>query len=131
MSRRFTYTTCLTRGTDGEAGYTEFDVKVSFSYAPGSSETPASYASGGSPAEDPEINDIRLEEVDGKPKPWGMYWGVIPNEDVAFASEVETEIEESEAHRAAMLEIVADAEEADAERRAEAADEDRVWNDNF
>ena len=133
MGRRFTYTTSLNRG--GDTPTWEGEVEVSFTYTPGGHGTPPSYASGGDPPYDPEIDDVRLEKVDGKPRPWGMYSGYVPNEDDVFADEVETEIGESDTHIAAMLDVVGQElaqEESDAdEARYEAARDDRAagWSD--
>lgn len=64
---RYTYTTCLSFGTDGEADYCELDATISYVVRQGRAETPPAYAHGGLPAEDPEIDDIRVEKIDGKP----------------------------------------------------------------
>ena len=70
MSTRYRYAACLGFGTDGEADYCEIDVEVSYSVAWGSPGTPTPYFG---PAElyDPgsphEVEDIRLETVDGRP----------------------------------------------------------------
>ena len=64
---RYTYSTCLSFGTDGEADYSEIDTTISYVVRPGRPETPPAYAHGGVPAEDPEIDDIRVEKIDGKP----------------------------------------------------------------
>ena len=64
---RYTYSTCLSFGTDGEADYSEIDTTISYVVRPGRPETPPAYAHGGLPAEDPEIDDIRVEKIDGKP----------------------------------------------------------------
>lgn len=64
---RYTYTTCLSFGTDGEADYCEIDTTISYVVRQGRAETPPAYAHGGLPAEDPEIDDIRVEKIDGKP----------------------------------------------------------------
>lgn len=61
MTRRYTYTTCLSFGTDGEADYSELDATVSFTATFGRAST---YDD---PAEDPEIDDIRVEQIDGRP----------------------------------------------------------------
>lgn len=70
MGGRYTYTTCLSFGTDGEAGYCEIDVTVSFSVAWGAPETgrgymadPYSYDPGSPDA----VEDIRVESIDGNP----------------------------------------------------------------
>lgn len=67
MSRRYHYTTCLSFGTDGEADYCEIDATISYVARAGRPETPPAYVHGGLPAEDPEIDDIRVEKIDGKP----------------------------------------------------------------
>lgn len=64
---RYTYTTCLSFGTDGEANYCELDATISYVVRQGRAETPPAYAHGGLPAEDAEIDDIRVEKIDGKP----------------------------------------------------------------
>lgn len=71
MARRYSYATCLSFGTDGEADYVEVDTKISFVVHPGRPETPPAYSHGGMPAEDPEIDDIRVEEIDGRPSVTG------------------------------------------------------------
>lgn len=70
MATRYRYSTCLSFGTDGEADYCELDVTVSYSVAWGSPGTgrpyygPVELYDEGSPD---EVEDIRLELVDGKP----------------------------------------------------------------
>ena len=64
---RYTYSTCLSFGTDGEADYCEIDATISYVVRQGCSETPAAYDHGGLPSEDPEIDDIRVEKIDGRP----------------------------------------------------------------
>lgn len=99
MDRRYRYATCLSWG--GDTPTAEVEVEVSFSVAWGSPETgrfgpPEDY--------DPGCGDvvecIRLELVEGKPRPWGMYSGYVANEDDEFEREV---IEKLEAHEADML----------------------------
>ena len=127
MSRRFRYTTSLNRG--GDTPTWEGEVEVSFSYTPGSHGTPPSYASGGDPPYDAQIDDVRLEKVDGKERPWGMYSGYIADEDNVFATEVQEELEDSEVHRQAMLDVagmaLADEASRASEYRWEAARDDR------
>lgn len=62
---RYTYSTCLSFGTDGEADYCELDATISYVVRQGRAETPPAYAHGGLPAEDAEIDDIRVEKIDG------------------------------------------------------------------
>lgn len=65
-ARRYTYYSCLSFGTDGEADYCELDAMVSFIVHPGRPETPPAYDHGGLPAEGPEIDDIRVEMINDK-----------------------------------------------------------------
>lgn len=70
MGRRYTYTTCLSFGTDGEADYCEMDVTVSFAVAWGSPETGRGYMAdpaGYDPGSPDEVEDIRVESIDGNP----------------------------------------------------------------
>lgn len=67
---RYRYATCLSFGTDGEADYCELDVEVSFTVAWGSPETGRGYMADPylyDPGSPDEVEDIRLEKVDGKP----------------------------------------------------------------
>lgn len=133
MSRRFTYKTNV-EVSCGDEGGPDFDIEVSFIVTGGGPETPPSYASGGSPAEDAEIDDIRLEKVDGKPRPWGMYDGYVKDEDAEFEATI-VQILEHQTHYEAMLlsageDMAADRDEA-AEQRYEADRDDRAagWRD--
>jgi hypothetical protein len=67
MSKRYTFTTCLSFGTDGEADFCELDATVSFAFTPGCAAAPPAYDHGGLPADPPEIDDIRVELIDGRP----------------------------------------------------------------
>lgn len=67
MMARYTYATCLSFGTDGDADYSEVDVTFSFAVLAGRLETPPAYSHGGLPAEDAQIVDIRVEQINGKP----------------------------------------------------------------
>lgn len=64
---RYTYSTCLSFGTDGEPDYCEIDTTISYTVIPGEPETGPTYDCGGTPASDPQIDDIRVEKIDGKP----------------------------------------------------------------
>lgn len=64
---RYVLTTCLSFGTDGEADYSEIDVTVSYAILAGRPETPPAYSHGGLPAEPAEIDDIRVEKINGRP----------------------------------------------------------------
>lgn len=80
MASRYTYSTCLSFGEDGEPGYSEIDVTVSYCVAWGRPETPPAYDHGGLPAEPDEIDDIRLELINGKPRPWNLGDGWVSEE---------------------------------------------------
>lgn len=67
MAKRYTYSTCLMFGTDGEADHCEIDVTVSFAFTPGRAAAPPAYDHGGLPADPPEIGDIEVEAIDGRP----------------------------------------------------------------
>lgn len=82
MSSRYTYATTLSFGQDGEPGYCELDVEVSYRVLWGRPETPPAYSHGGLPADPDEVDDVRLELIDGKPRPWDLTW--------ALGSEAET-----------------------------------------
>lgn len=72
MAQRYTYGTCISFGDDGEPGYCEVDVEVSYEVAWGSPETgrfgPPEDYDPGSPS---IVEDIRVETVDGAKRPWG------------------------------------------------------------
>lgn len=99
MAARYRYATCLNWG--GDTPTAEVEVVVSFTVAPGTPESgrfgPPETYDPGSPA---EVEDIRLELVEGKPRPWGMYSGYVANEDDEFEREA---IEKLESHHADML----------------------------
>lgn len=105
MTRRYRYATTLTWG--GDTPTAEVEVEVSFTVAWGTPERgnygPVESYDPGSPS---EVEDVRLEKVEGKSRPWGMYSGYIANEDDEFQTEV---VEMLEAHHADMiLEAVAE-----------------------
>ena len=66
MAKRYTFTTCLSFGTDGEADFCELDATVSFAFTPGRAAAPPAYDHGGLPADPPEIDDIQVELIDGR-----------------------------------------------------------------
>ncbi len=119
---RYTYTTSLEVGNAD--GGPEYEVEVSYTVIPGEPETGPSYACGGTPASDAYLDDLRLEKVDGKPRPWGMYDGWIANEDDEFQTVIVEMLEGSTHHTEAMLneaaEVEADERDHAAEARAEA-----------
>ena len=130
MTRRFRYATTLSWG--GDVPTAEVEVEVSYGVAWGSSGTPRPYYGPvelydeGSPS---EVEDIRLEKVEGKPRPWGMYSGYIANEDDEFATDCVEKIEGSDRHLEAMIneasEIEAGLHDDAIERRWEDRRDDR------
>lgn len=111
MTRRYTYATTLSWG--GDEPTAEVEVEVSFSVAWGSPETgrwgPPEHYDCGAPD---EVEDIRLETVEGKPRPWGMYSGYIANEDDEFATECIEKLEGSERHLSEMIREACEHEES-------------------
>lgn len=116
-TRRYTYATTLTWG--GDEPTAEVEVEVSYTVAWGSPATghygpPENY----DPGAGDEVEDIRLEKVEGKPRPWGMYYGYIANEDDAFATDCIEKIEGCERHLEAMIQEAAETDDDDANERA-------------
>jgi hypothetical protein len=100
MSKRYTYSGTITFGHDGEPGYSEVEVTVSYSVAWGSPETgrysgPPENYDPGSPS---VVEDIKLEKVEDKPRPWDMGFGNWPDDE--FEKDV---IERLEAHEDRMI----------------------------
>ena len=108
---RYTYSTNIEVSSGDDCG-PDFDIVVSFSVIPGEPERGPTYDCGGTPAVDPLIEDIRLETVDGKPRPWGMYDGWIANEDDEFEASIVGIIENSDRHLEAMMAEAAEQHEA-------------------
>lgn len=96
---RYRYATCLNWG--GDVPTAEVEVVVSFAVTWGSPEAgrfgPPELYDPGSPD---EVEDIRLELVEGNARPWGMYSGYVSNEDDEFEQEV---IEKLDSHHADMI----------------------------
>lgn len=67
MTRRYTYTTCLAFGTDGEADYSELDATISYVVRQGCSAAITAYGPVANLSDDPEIEDIRVEQIDSWP----------------------------------------------------------------
>lgn len=120
MSRRYRYTTSLNRG--GDEPTWEGEVTVSFIVEPNEAESPPIVPN--APGSYPTVEDIRLEEVDGKPRPWGMYSGYIADEDNVFEREVVEELEGSDRHIADMLAEAGETDAADADHAADLRRED-------
>jgi hypothetical protein len=105
---RYRYATTLSFGDDGEPGYTELDVEVSYKVLWGRPETPPAYSHGGLPADPDEVDDVRLELVDGKPRPWDMGYGYLTDDD--FAAQVEDRFGDL------WCELIAEAAQTEADR---------------
>ena len=60
---RYSFTRCISFGTDGEADYVELDATVSYQMVWGSPADPW----GDDPGSGDEIDDLRLESVNDKP----------------------------------------------------------------
>ena len=95
---RYTYVTCVSFG--GDTPTAEFEVEVSFVMHWGRPETPPSYAHGGLPADPDEIDDVRLEKVDGQPRPWDRFDGRMSDDDLQDL--ILAEIDEADLHTAAL-----------------------------
>lgn len=63
---RYTYATCLSFGADGEADYCELDATISYVVRQGRSGAVTAYGHVEA-SEEPEIEDIRVEKIDGHP----------------------------------------------------------------
>lgn len=109
MGRRYTYATTLSWG--GDIPTAEVEVEVSYVVRWGAPEQGPSYASGGQPADPDELDDIRLEKVEGKPRPWGMGYGYITDDD--FATDCVEKIEGSDRLLADMMTEAAEQAAAD------------------
>lgn len=110
MTQRYTYATTLSWG--GDVPTAEVEVEVSFTVAWGSEPSghhgpPEDY----DPGAPHEVEDVRLEKVEGKPRPWGMYDGYIANEDDEFAT-VCVEKLDCEHHIAEMIRSAVEADDA-------------------
>lgn len=111
MGRRYTYTATLNWG--GDTPTAEIEVTVSYSVSPGSPEQGPSYDSGGQPGEDPMVEDITLDLVEGKQRPWDMGYGYISDDD--FATDCVEKIEGSDRHLEAMLNEATEVEDAESD----------------
>jgi hypothetical protein len=68
MTRRHTYTTSLSIG--GDTPTWEGEVTLSFTFAPGCEAQTYGPAERCYPAEAAEIDDLRVEKINGKARPW-------------------------------------------------------------
>lgn len=109
MTRRYIYACTLSWGGDEPTAEVEveFSYTVAWGSAPSGMSGPPENYDPGSPD---EVEDIRLETVEGKPRPWGMYSGYIPDEDNAFATECVEKIEGCDSHLEAMINEASEAE---------------------
>lgn len=116
MTRRYRYGCTIPFGHDGEPGYSEVEIEVSYAVAWGSSEAgrngpPEHY----DPGCGDMVEDIKLELVEGKPRPWDMGYGYISDDD--FAADCVEKIEGDKYHYEAMV--------------GEAAQEDAAARDSY
>ena len=108
---RYRYDTGVSFG--GDEPTAEFDVTVSYTVTWGRPETPPAYDHGGLPADPDEVDDIRLELIDGKPRPWDLGCGFLSDDEVAEM--VVDQLSSRDAILAAMIEEAAQTEAAWAE----------------
>lgn len=104
MATRYRYATTLC-GTTGAGEPGEMDVEVSFVVTWGRAEAAPSYSHGGLPADPDEIDDVRVELIDGARGPF----------DQEVEAAILQEIALSERHYEAMLEEAVQREAAWAE----------------
>jgi len=71
---RYIYTTTLCWEDDQGTVTGELEVEFSYVVRWGAPERGPTYACGGTPADPAGVDDIRLEKVEGKPRPWGHDW---------------------------------------------------------
>lgn len=65
MNSRYTHTLSLSIG--GDEPTWEGEATVSYAVYPGCPETPPAYSHGGMPAEDAEVDDVKVTHIDGQP----------------------------------------------------------------
>lgn len=121
-ARRYTYATTLNWG--GDTPTAEIEVEVSYEVAWGSPETgrfgpPEHYDPGAGDL----VEDIRLEKVEGKLRPWDMGYGYLPDDD--FAEDCIEKIGSNDRHLEAMIAEAAEVETARDEDARESRYEDR------
>lgn len=124
---RYRYGTTLAFGTDGEPSYSEVDVEVSYEVSFGTPESgrfgsPENY----DPGSGDEVHSIRLETVEGKPRPWLMGFGFLSDDDFA---EMVAERLGSDEHVAAMVAEAAETDLADRDAYEESRWEERRLED--
>lgn len=106
--RRYTYSTSLSWG--GDTPTAELDVEVSYLVCWGAPEKGPSYASGGQPADPDEVDDIRVEKINGMPVSEATAFEYMPGETVARIIE---KLELSDDHLSDMIAEAAEWEAAD------------------
>lgn len=114
---RYTYETGISFG--GDTPTAEFEVEVSFKMVWGRPETPPSYSHGGLPADPDELDNVRVEKVDGKPRPWDLCG--VSDDDLQDA--ILAQIDEADLHTAALEEEAARSLDCDYERDRRRDDE--------
>lgn len=104
--RRFTYATTLSFGSEDDGTYSEFEVEVSYDVVWGRPAQTYGPPERCYPADPDEVDDIRLETVNDKPRPWDVAWGFLS--DNAFAEMVAEELYNCDHHFARMIENAAE-----------------------
>jgi hypothetical protein len=64
---RYTYNTYMSIGPDELGEYQEIDAVVSYAVLPAEPETGPSYACGGTPAIDAQVEDLEVDKINGVP----------------------------------------------------------------
>lgn len=70
MTSRYTYATTLSWENDLGTVTGELEVEFSYAVSRGAPERGPTYACGGTPADPDEIDDSRVDKIEGKPRPW-------------------------------------------------------------
>lgn len=111
MNRR-RYTTTLSLSIGGDVPTWEGEATVSYAVAWGRPEAPPTYCRGGLPADPDDVEDLRVEEIDGVP-----VWDRLHGE--RDADTIQTEIEGNDL---LMCELLASAAAEDADDATDAAE---------
>lgn len=126
MAKRYTYETTVALESGGQAEGAEFDVKVEFSVAWGSTPTPTYYMIDPAkydPGSDSEVEDIKVLSVEGLPEGWGKAFAFGYQTDAQLADTIIAALNEDDLLASAREEEADDAVRAD-EERAERRRED-------
>lgn len=116
MARRYHYTASFSIG--GDIPTWEGEVEFSYTVTWGAPETPPAYSHGGLPADPDEIDDIRVEKVDGLTSGWAYF-----QSDASFAEDMIERLTDDD--YSAMLTEAYEADLADHDAAMEARWEER------